>query len=166
MVAQSLLLCIVISSVGGIFMAASNAVVARMKKQPEVDFEATTRSKLHNLLFVSTFIFFSGLAYLCIVFAPWFGPVSIYWPAYTAAKLLSNLVLIGFIMKQEQIDNNKVVGTMIVVMAVLYITITGPRTQDEDSMKEMILGNPIAMIWIGVLAIAYVICSVNSRSEG
>jgi hypothetical protein len=91
-------------------------------------------------------------------FAPWYGPVSVYWPTFTAAQLLTNMLLIGFIMKHEKFDKNAQVATCVISMAVIYFPINGPGIQENQDAKELLLGNPKAMIWLSVLSVIYCIC--------
>ena len=152
---QNLFLCLLISALGGIFASSSNAVVVHMSRRQK---RHELSNKLHKVTMMLEFIFFTGLCNLCFFLAPWFGPVSISWASYTASRLLSNMVLIGFIMGHERIDKSGQIATMVIVAGVIYLVITGPEPQGNQDIQEVVLGNPIAWIWLGILSVPYVIC--------
>ena len=161
MVDQSLFLCLLISALGGTLMTASNATVVHMarKRKKRKQGQQQASGKLNKVMMMCQFVFFSALAHACIFFAPWFGPVSIFWPTYMSCKLLSNMIIIGVIMGHEKIDKNIQVATMVVVAAVVYITITGPEPKDGQDIYELFLeDSPIALIWTVLLGVAYVVC--------
>eukprot|EP00529_Nitzschia_sp_RCC80_P011565 CAMPEP_0113462192 /NCGR_PEP_ID=MMETSP0014_2-20120614/11951_1 /TAXON_ID=2857 /ORGANISM="Nitzschia sp." /LENGTH=629 /DNA_ID=CAMNT_0000354019 /DNA_START=300 /DNA_END=2189 /DNA_ORIENTATION=- /assembly_acc=CAM_ASM_000159 len=99
-------------------------------------------------------------------FAPWFGPVTITWPVYVGSRMVSNLLIVGVLMGHEVFDKPSQVATMVVVSSVVFITLTGPATsttttsqEEERNIKELVQGNWIAMIWLTILAVVFVVSS-------
>jgi len=111
-------------------------------------------------------------------FAPWFGPVTITWPVYVGSRMVSNLAIVGVLMGHEVFDKSSQVATMVVVSSVIFITLTGPTSgtafsadqtttddhgqqqqQQERNIKELVQGNWIAMVWLTILAVVFIVSS-------
>jgi hypothetical protein len=117
-----------------------------------------SRKKWETYWSLTSFVVFQCIANGCIFVAPWFGPVSIYWPAYIASQLLANMLIVGTCLQHERFDKPAQIATLVVVAAVLYITITGPgEPQDEQDIRALVWGNWIAMVWLGLLCLVFVV---------
>jgi hypothetical protein len=158
MVQQNLFICLIFSVLGGAFGICGRAIGvegAHRRRKAEGKDEP---SRTEKLLITLGSLFMVGLSDVCAFIAPWFGPVSVYLPTFIASVLLTNMLLIGAIMKYEKFDKNAQVATCVIILAIFYVPINGPGIQENQDAKELFLGNPIAMIWISVLSVIYCIC--------
>lgn len=196
MVEQNLFLCLLLSAMAGIFTIAGKVVVLQLarrhKKSHQLQLDDVAKRSVQSdaitldkqtarktYWIMTCFVLANIVANFCIFIAPWFGPVSIYWPAYIASQLMANMLLVGTLLQQERFDKPAQVATLVVVAAVLFITVAGPgepQTEQED-IKELILGNSIAIAWISTLCLVFFLsfltmmsffatqCSTGSRQE-
>jgi hypothetical protein len=67
------------------------------------------------------------------------------------------MLLIGGIMRHEKFDKKAQVATCVIILGIFYVPINGPGIQENQDAIELLLGNPIAMIWISVLSVIYCI---------
>jgi hypothetical protein len=158
MVQQSLFLCLLFSALGGAFAIAATAVVVLGIKAKRKAVDDTNRGKRKALVALG-FIFMIACADVFAVIAPWFGPVSVYWPTTCASMLLFNMLFIGAIMQHEKFDKTTQIATCVIVAGVVSISINGPGIQEDQNVNDLIFGNPIAIVWLAFLSSLYIICS-------
>jgi hypothetical protein len=145
------------SALGGAFGIFGRAIVVKGAHRRKAEGRGQP-SRTEKLLITIGSLVMVGFSDVFAFVAPWFGPVSVYWPTFIAANLLTNMLLIGAIMKHEKFDKNSQIATCVIIMAVIYVPINGPGIQENQDAKELLLRNPIAMIWISVLSVIYCIC--------
>jgi hypothetical protein len=95
-----------------------------------------------------------------MVFASWFGPVSIYWTTNVCTQLLSNTIFVGVILQTEPIEKNMQVAVIIMTLAIIYLPIVGPGIQDGQELYDITLGNPFGLAWMGFLALVHFGCAI------
>jgi hypothetical protein len=116
------------------------------------------RGKIQTLVTLGFIVMIAGDA-ISHVIAPWFGPVSVYWPTFCASKLLFNMLFIGVIMQHEKFDKNAQVATGVIVAGAVTISINGPGIQEDQNVNDLVFGNPIAITWLAFLLALFIICS-------
>ena len=88
----------------------------------------------------------------------WFGPASLYAPTSLSAQLLSNILIIGYIMKRENVDKETQVATAFILISALMLPCVGPRVQDEEDDILHILQQPGSVttfaLLLGVLIVS------------
>ena len=105
-----------------------------------------TTSKIRNVVVLTINLVIQGITLVLGMMAPWFGPASLYFPTSLCSTLLSNMVIIGFILKREDLSKDIQVATYIIFLAVLLLPVVGPGLQ-EDQNIEQLLKRPEA-VWL------------------
>ena len=89
----------------------------------------------------------------------WFGPLGLTLPTSVASKLLFNILFIGVILHHDTFTKNTQVATAVIIASVVFVTIVGPEVQEIEDIAELILGRPMAFIWLSIISIIYFIAS-------
>jgi hypothetical protein len=155
MVQQNLTLCFLMSALAGFFTISARAVVLKQVEREKKGLSANSIYEKH----ISSILFFllEGSAHVLSFIGPWFGPASLILPACGSSKLLFNVLIVGAILQHENFDKKALVGTAIVASGVIYLPIVGPRPQENQDLIDLIVKDPVSLIWLGTAVVGYMI---------
>ena len=165
----SIPLCATFAAVGGILEVFATAVLAWPAARI---LEGYNYSDGHLRFALATNIVLQIVASLCgNMLSTWYGPVSIVGPIFFAAQLLANLIVFWKVLGLEAFSETMMIGTFVIVISVILLTVNGPAAQDYGSTTfEEIISVPKAMIWsiilmIGMLVAGLIVLLVDLSSR-
>lgn len=155
-------LCVGLATGSGCAMTLAAVVVAfpemqARKKQVKVDSCAKNCSILQNLIFCTVGV---GLNIVAVRF----GPVAVATPVQTGANLLSNMV-VQTCLGIASYTKNQVVGTFILVSAVMMLAQVGPAEIPEDTKVTDLLLTAGALSFLSFLFLL-LIASMSILASG
>jgi hypothetical protein len=155
MVQQNIALCLLFSVLAGLMTILARAVVLKQVQREKKQMGSTSRYQKHlsSLLFFLLEVLSNTFSFI----GPWFGPASLALPMLSSAKLLFNLFIIGGMLQRETFDKKVLVGTVMVAIGVVYLSINGPQPQDNQDLVEIIVKDPAALTWLGLATVGYVV---------
>jgi uncharacterized membrane protein len=153
MIQQNIALCFIISAMGGVTTIAARAVVLKQVQREKKGLGSRYEKRLASLLF----FLLEGSSHVCSFLAPWFGPASLVLPTEGSSKLLSNVLVVGAILQHEKFDKRTLVGTAMVAIGVIYLPINGPKPQDNQDLVELIVQDPVALVWLSTTFSCYIV---------
>jgi hypothetical protein len=156
-VQQNLLLCLLFSVLAGLSSNASKAVVLLQHKRKN---EGRVLFQYGRQIAVVSGMIFQVLNNVFMVFASWFGPVSIYWTTNVCTQLLSNAIFVGVILQTEPMGKSMQVAVIIMSISVIYLPIVGPGIQEDQDLYDVTLGNPFGLAWMCLLALVHFGCAI------
>jgi uncharacterized membrane protein len=138
---------------GGVTTIAARAVVLKQVQREKKGLGSRYEKRLATLLF----FLLEGSSHVCSFLAPWFGPASLVLPTEGSSKLLSNVIVVGAILQHEKFDKRTLVGTAMVAIGVIYLPINGPKPQDNQDLVELIVQDPVALVWLSTTFSCYIV---------
>lgn len=155
MAEQNILLCLFFSALGALFAVIADVclIIPHDEKKRGI---VVPKWKKH--LAAPMNIFFQTASFVFYTFAPIIGPVSLYRPTAMSAKLFSNFLIIGVIMRRERFGKDAQVATCSISLAAIVLPVVGPRAQDNQDIYALIL-EPAALTWGAILLIIFVLSS-------
>uniref|UniRef100_A0A7S4K4L9 Uncharacterized protein n=1 Tax=Odontella aurita TaxID=265563 RepID=A0A7S4K4L9_9STRA len=137
-VGQSIPICLVLSSVGGIIEVFATAILAYQDAQERQAGErwSTFKARVALAANVTLQVLSSVVGNL---FAPWFGPVSIVGPTFLVAQLVANMAVFGSFLGLESFTKDMNVGTYVVVTAAVMLPVVGPAAQDGQDIVDLLI---------------------------
>mmetsp|Transcript_27152 Transcript_27152/g.65235 ORF Transcript_27152/g.65235 Transcript_27152/m.65235 type:complete len:333 (-) Transcript_27152:220-1218(-) len=162
MVEQNLVLCLLFATLDGLFEILAIAVLMYHDKKSETDGDESETdgdeaiSPCARYAGMGANLLFQGLSTISATVAPWFGPVSIFVPTALCSELLLNMVIIGFIMKKEELNKDTQVATYIMLLAALLLPVVGPIPQDDQTNPLTLLEKPFSLAWIGLFVVLFI----------
>jgi hypothetical protein len=105
----------------------------------------------HNALHSLAMSFFQILASLaCILFATWFGPVSLVGPIFFSAQLEANMIIFGFVLSLENLRIEMHLGTYVIVVSTILLPIVGNGIKGGQN-AQYLFNKGYAIVWSLVL---------------
>lgn len=143
---QSLLLCILFTSISGLLRVIATMVLAYpdfLQKKQGTSAQVGTTCKC---LYLAAHLFILAIAAVLSIIGTIFGPVSIAVPVQTGACLLFNVIAMGIVLKMRAFDKSQRTGTYVVLFSVLSLIDVGPGVQDNQDALQL-LSTPNAIGW-------------------
>jgi hypothetical protein len=147
--------CIILAAVGGMLSCASVNVLAwhsasKTKKQVPAGRMTAFCNVLAAVL--NILLGFAGVGFF--VLATGFGPVALAMPIQAGSTLLCNM-LVQSALRISHYSKDKIVGTLVLVLAVVCLLNVGPTAQPQLDPLKLIL-KPPAVSWLGILSVLMV----------
>ena len=134
----------------------ANVVILYEDDRAKAGHKASRCRKICAMLLTLLFL---GLSTLFLTVAPWFGPISLYGPTAMSSKMITNVILVGGVMKRDKLTKETQVATAIVVIAVLLLPLVGPGIQDDQDVEELFF-MPHALAVNIFLLVVFVLSSI------
>ena len=152
-VEQNIGIALVLASLGGFLNVLATLCLAYPEHR--ANRYGATYSVCAERWFLVLNLTFQGLNSASNAGSSFFGPVAVVLPATVAAQLFANMIVFGC-MRLEEFSKDVIVGTCIVVLSVIFLTIVGPQVQQDQDIQEL-LTRPIAIAWMSLLGAGVVI---------
>ncbi|KAL1524780.1 hypothetical protein AB1Y20_019662 [Prymnesium parvum] len=147
-------LCILFSALGGLLEVTSTMCLAypEFRRKQGVKYSLT----FERLMLVANLaiMVFASLAYIT---GSWFGPVSLSVPVVMVSKLLSNMGIMGLILRMDNFSREQQVGTYCITCAILALPDVGPSDQPELDALDLVQA-PAAVAWTIACFVATGLC--------
>ena len=145
---QNIFLALAFAVLAGICNTLSAVVLV---VQDEKTKNSRTSGKTAKYVGLALNLLMQGMATTFGTVSSWFGPASLYAPTSLSAQLLSNILIIGYIMKRENVNKETQVATAVILISALILPCVGPRAQDEEDDILHILQQPGSVITFALL---------------
>jgi uncharacterized membrane protein len=149
MVQQNIALCLLLSALAGLTSILVRGAVLKQAQREKKQMGSRYQKHFSSLLFF--------LSHVLFFFGPWFGPASLVLPTEGSARWLFNLLIIGGILQHETFDKKVLVGTGMVTIGVIYLSIAGPQPQYNQDLVELIVKDVAALTWLGLAMVGSVV---------
>ena len=161
---QNLALCLLFSVLGGLLATLGKVIILLFEPKQGKGIGAEKKDKDSNPRGVSRVCFVlnltvQGLCSLCLTYAPIYGPVSIFRPTVLAALLVSNLIILGGIMKKGDLKKSTQVATFYCAFAVVILPLVGPGVQEGQDIEELLM-KPHALAWSVLLTSVFFLSTI------
>jgi uncharacterized membrane protein len=153
MVQQNIALCLSLSVLAGLTSILARAAVLKQVQREKKQLGSRYQKHLSSLLF----FLLEGVSHVFFFFGPWFGPASLVLPTEGSARWIFNLLIIGGILQHETFDKKVLVGTGMVTIGVIYLSITGPQPQYNQDLVKLIVNDLASLTWLGLAIVGYVV---------
>jgi hypothetical protein len=163
-IAPSMAACMALSSLGGFLEVASTMCLAypeARKKKGKTGLRrghTITACQLKLLLVLNLLLM--GVASVAYIVGSWFGPVTLSVPTVMVTKLLSNLLIMGWVLRMERFSRDQKLGTYCIACAIATLPYVGPVDQPNTDIREL-LSTPLAVAWQAVLLLATICCCLG-----